>query len=58
MFFKSSTLGAIFAQISTDFARIFTESKLLEVRLQPLHTRLLTSGPASAKSGPGFTERI
>jgi len=24
-----------FVQISTDFARIFTKSKLLEVRLQP-----------------------
>jgi len=30
-----------FAQISMDFARIFTKSKLLGVRLHPLHPRLL-----------------
>jgi len=30
-----------FAQIFTDFARLFDKSKLLGVRLHPLHARLL-----------------
>jgi len=30
-----------FAQISTDFARIFIKSKVLGVQLHPLHPRLL-----------------
>jgi len=30
-----------FVQICADFARIFTKSKLLWVRLHPLHPRLL-----------------
>jgi len=30
-----------FAQMSTDFAWIFTKSKFLGVRLNPLHPRLL-----------------
>jgi len=31
----------IFTQISTDFAWIFTKSKILGLRLQPLHSRFL-----------------
>jgi len=31
----------LFSEISTDFAQIFTKSKLLGVRLHPLHSRPL-----------------
>ena len=48
IFWSQRTLGAIFAQIFRDFAQIlrdfahiFNKSKLLVVRLHPLHPRLL-----------------
>jgi len=39
-FFKSNSAGTIFTRIFRAFAQIFSYSKLLGVRLQPLHTHL------------------
>jgi len=38
---RSQTLGAIFARIFRDFDQSFDKSKLLGMRLHPLHPRLL-----------------
>jgi len=44
-FFQNQSTCSDFAQISTDFARIFTKAKVFGVRLHPLHPRLLHQCP-------------